>query len=193
MKCNNLELIDLPVVFDLDELIAWSDGNRSLAITRLHRWEINFLVQRFKQDSFVYFNLKKDPAAPVKFSDHAMIKAYPGAMIAGVSALHRAGWTTQIPAKTEFLVDQSSVDDSETFSSFSLMPRTDYKLGILRSHVLPGDVPVLEPAWALADLLLHDLWRPSEDDLEMDEIEHERPRIEQAFHVLGVPIEKLPG
>lgn len=192
MKCNSLELTDLPVVFDLDELIEWSDGDRNLAITRLHRWEINAFVQRFKQDSFVYFNLKKDPAAPLRFSDHAMIKAHPDAMIAGVSALHRAGWTTQIPAKTELVINQSSCGDADGVASFSLMPRSEDHLEILKSKVLPGDVPVLEPAWALADLLLYDLWHPSEDDLEMDEIEQAMCEIEEAFKTLGVSLDRLP-
>lgn len=97
-------------------------------------------------------------------------------VLGGVSALHLSDWTDRVPARMEFLIERSRVD-SDTLSDipesqfFERDPQ--YFERFIRPNCRSLDsnpIPVLAPAWALADAWKSGEWRPGPDDLEVDDI-----------------------
>jgi len=118
-------------------------------------------------------------------------------VIGGVSALYLSDWTDRVPSNMEFLVKQDpaalhALGDLPESRFFEREP--DYFDQFIRPncHCLGGNpIPVLSPAWALADAWRSGEWRPGPDDLECDDIIESGALadISTAFNAMGI---KLP-
>lgn len=119
-------------------------------------------------------------------------------VIGGVSALYLSDWTDRVPASMEFLVEKDRVDartleDIPESRFFERDPQ--YFDRFIRPncrHIGDNPMPVLAPAWALADAWRSGEWRPGPDDLDCDDISSagSLADISVAFSALGI---ELPG
>lgn len=103
-----------------------------------------------------------------------LLRVFSSAIIIGVEALRRAGWTTQIPTRSEVAVDM--VEGAPSLDLFILEPRLPVWFASVQDHLI-GDrnlgVPWLAPAWALADMLHRQAWGNCglwPDDIEWDAV-----------------------
>lgn len=175
----------LPDVFTTKTLAAHLEGNAKVASVLLSRWRAEGLIRSLGPRVGVHFNLLRKPDAEDTLKLDAIAWLFPGAVIAGASAVHAAGWTTQIPSALEIMVpDRRSLPEIEgcrlstrPLSWFDKAPR----LG-------SGNLPMISPAFALADLWVSGDWRAEPDDLEWDLIDMQDLRA--AFAVFG---EEIPA
>jgi hypothetical protein len=143
-------LLGLPGVFrgaDLTVRFQWTSKTASQYI---YLWKNRGLIDGLGGHSDVFVNLL---AARPPDWEKALLAAMPSAVAIGVDALRQAGWTTQIPARPEIAVNASR--PVFTASRFEVLPRCPEWFGLASSGILRGDglLPVLRPAWALADML----------------------------------------
>ena len=184
-------LQDLPEVFTTKALASRLGGDMRLTSVYIHRWRTEGLISSMGPRAGLHFNLARNPKAEEELRMEALAYLFPGAMIAGVSAVHAAGWTTQIPSETEIMVPMRRSFPS--VDGFSIEGRGRDWLNEARRHIArPGPVPMVEPAFALADLWQTGSWRPDPDDLEWDIIDG--AALKAAFQSLGneVPDAWLP-
>ena len=160
-------LRDLPTLFrggDLTRRFGWTSKTAS---QYLYLWKNRGLVQGLGGHSDVYANLLTS-AHPDW--EGAVVIAMPSAVLIGIEALRRAGWTTQ-------LVQRPTVAVKSGYPMF----KTDHFDVVTRDphwfdQAAPGiegstaeGLRALRPAWALADLLHHTGWVHS--GLSPDDIE----------------------
>lgn len=164
-------LRQLPPVFTLHTAAAIMGCDPNMASTYVKRWKDSGLCSSLGNRSGVHYNLLVDPHGPSTRRMEAISLVYPGAILGGVSALHLAGWTTQIPTADHIIcpprrslpdVDGviATTRDAEWFAmAASYLPKT-------------GDtfVPALHPAFALADCIKTDSWVPDVDEIEWDQV-----------------------
>lgn len=166
-----VRLQSLPPVFlgaDLTIRFRWTSKTAS---QYLYLWKRRGLVQGLGGHSDVYANLLTNPTPNW---EKALLTAMPSAVTIGVEALRQAGWTTQVPQRPTVSVNaKQSVFSVE---AFEITPR-DPRWFDAASNGIEGDralgLPVLRPAWALADMLRTHGWGKCglwPDDLDLDEI-----------------------
>ena len=147
-------LQSLPAIFrgaDLTVRFGWASKTAS---HYLYLWKRRKLVEGFGGHSDVFANLLMThaPAAQPDW-EAALRAAMPSAVVTGVEALRRAGWTTQVPARPSVAVN--TAQPVYKTPHFDVSPRpaawfTRIRAGCVKEA---GTLPLLKPAWALADLL----------------------------------------
>ncbi|MGH8227197.1 MAG: hypothetical protein ACREU3_04710 [Steroidobacteraceae bacterium] len=158
---------DLPALFrggDLTRRFGWTSKTAS---QYLYLWKRRGLVQGLGGHSDVYANLL---ASRHPDWEGAVVIAMPSAVLVGIEALRRAGWTTQLVQRPTVAVKSGyPVFKTEHFDVVSRDPRWF-------DQVAPGiegspdeGLRSLRPAWALADLLHPAGWKHS--GLSPDDIE----------------------
>lgn len=170
----------LPDVFTTKTLAAHFEGNAKVASVFLNRWRTEGLITSLGPRVGVHFNLLRRPDAEEALKLDTIAWLLPGAVIAGASAVHAAGWTTQIPSALEIMVpDRRSLPEidgcrlaSRPLAWFERLEARD-----------PGRLSMAPPAFALADLWVSGDWRADPDDLEWDLIDPSDLR--SAFAALG--------
>jgi hypothetical protein len=144
-----VRLQSLPPVFrgaDLTVRFGWTSKTAS---QYLYLWKKRGLVQGLGGHSDVFANLL---TAPTPDWEKALLMAMPSAVLVGIEVLRRAGWTTQIPRCPDVAVAARD-------RCFSVHPFTvEYRAAGWFEIVRPGigraaGLPMLRPAWALADML----------------------------------------
>ena len=160
-------LRDLPALFrggDLTRRFSWTSKTVS---QYLYLWKRRGLVQGLGGHSDVYANLL---ASRHPDWEAALVMAMPSAVLIGIEALRRAGWTTQLVQRPTVAV-KSGYPTFKT-GHFDLVTRDPYWF----DQAAPGiegsaaeGLRTLRPAWALADLVHHTRWEHS--GLSPDDIE----------------------
>ncbi|MDR3323759.1 MAG: hypothetical protein LBS89_06115 [Zoogloeaceae bacterium] len=105
----------------------------------------------------------------------ALKMAMPSAVIVGIEALRQAGWTTQIPQRPAVAVRRlRSGNLFYHVEPFEVAQRGTAWFTVSKPGYSPEprSVPILRPAWALADLLREQDW--GQFGLWPDDIEWER-------------------
>lgn len=141
----------LPAVFRGVDLTVRFQWTSKAASQYLYLWKQRGLVEGLGGHSDVFCNLLRNPDGDW---DRALIMAMPSAVIVGVDALRRHGWTTQIPVKPTVAV-RASQRVFKT-SRFEVLPRPAQWFEAIEPALHsaePGALNWLPPAWALADLL----------------------------------------
>ena len=144
-------LRDLPALFrggDLTRRFGWTSKTAS---QYLYLWKRRGLVQSLGEHSDVHANLPTDRHPGW---EGAVVMAMPSAVLVGIEALRRAGWTTQLVQRpTIALKAGHPLFKTEHFEIVARDPRWF-------EQVAPGidgspdeALRTLRPAWALADLL----------------------------------------
>lgn len=120
-------------------------------------------------------------------------------VIGGVSALYLSDWTDLVPSSTEFVVNRDAVghrqmahmQESRFFERDQAYFEQFIRPNSIRLDNSP--IPVLSPAWALADAWLSGDWRPGPDDLEYEALIDSGAidEIKLAFKTLGVDIPRF--
>jgi hypothetical protein len=160
-------LRDLPALFrggDLTRRFGWTSKTAS---QYLYLWKRRGLVQGLGGHSDVYANLL---ASRHPDWEEAVVMAMPSAVLVGIEALRRAGWTTQLLQRPTVAVKSGHpVFKTDHFDLVTRDPRWF-------DQVAPGiegrageGLRTLRPAWALADLLDRMGWEHS--GLSPDDIE----------------------
>lgn len=163
-------LKDLPEVFTLKTAADALGCTPRMASTYIARWKEAGMAASLGPRAGVHFNLVRNPDAASEHRMAAVALLFPGAVIGGVSAVHAAGWTTQFPRQTEIMIPNCrsfpQVEDAE------IQTRSLRWMRAARSWVRQaGDVPWLDPAFALADCVASGNWVPDPDDIEWDEVD----------------------
>lgn len=175
-------LRNLPEVFTTHTLSAHLDGDSALASVYLNRWKEEGLVASLGRRAGVHFNLVRNPNAQTDNQLDAIGLLLPGAVIGGASAIHAAGWTTQFPRQLEVLAQPRR--SYPAIHNVTVSKRSKTWFAIARDHLRgDGPLPLLEPAFALADAWINKSWRPDPDDLEWDLVDTNR--LEMCFAEFG--------
>lgn len=186
----------LPSVFRGADLTLRFQWTSKTASQYLYLWKKRGLVRSLGGHSDVHANLLANPAPDW---GKAVLIAMPSAVIIGLDALRQAGWSTQVTHRP--VVAVNSTQPMYNVEPFEIAPR-DPKWFSAVSEGIRGDrsqgLPVLRPAWALADMI-HDhgwgkggLWQ---DDIDPDEItKHDEADWQaacSAFSLKGMPLTEL--
>ncbi len=182
-------LMSLPALFrgaDLTVRFRWTSKTAS---QYLYLWRQRGLVQPLGGHSDVHANLLKDP---VPDWQRAVLMAMPSAVVVGVEALRCVGWTTQIQRRPDIAVN--GTHRIFGIDPFVALPRTPEWFEAVRPGIRrgpPDTLPVLRPAWALADMLQTQGWGKCglwPDDVYWDEAgEQDRDDWRLAAAAMGVP------
>jgi len=164
-------LRDLPALFrggDLTRQFGWTSKTAS---QYLYLWKRRGLVQSLGGHSDVYANLL---ASRHPDWEGAVVIAMPSAVLIGIEALRRAGWTTQLLQRPTIAVKFSSpMFKTDHFEVVNRDPHWFNQVApAIEGHPREG-LRILRPAWALADLLYHGGWE--ESGLSPDDIEWSQP------------------
>lgn len=159
-------LLSLPGLFSGKDLTVRFQWTSKAASQYLYLWKKRGLVQSLGGHSDIFANTLVQPRPDW---EAALRLAMPSAVIAGVEALRRGGWTTQVPSQPEVFVQAGQPRYS--VERFTLKPKParwfeDSRPGI-RDHCL-------QPAWALADMLKNAGWRDT--GLQPDDLDWGRVR-----------------
>lgn len=141
-------LRSLPPLFRGADLTVRFQWTSKAASQYLYQWRRRGLVAGLGGHSDVFANLLVQPQPDW---EAALQLAVPGAVLVGIKALRRAGYTTQIPARPTFAIPPDG--PRYTVEPFLLTPRparwfAASRAGI-KEHALIG-------AYALADLLIQE-------------------------------------
>lgn len=167
-----VRLQSLPPVFRGSDLTIRFQWTSKTASQYLYLWKRRGLVMGLGGHSDVYINLLTNP---VPDWGRAVMAAMPSAVIIGIEALRQAGWITQVPHRPTVAVNaRQRVFSIEPFEIAVRNPRWFewVNSGIQNDRAL--SLPVLRPAWALADMLCTSGWGECglwPDDIEWDQIE----------------------
>ncbi|KKN90428.1 hypothetical protein LCGC14_0227970 [marine sediment metagenome] len=172
-------LRELPDVFTLNTAAALLKLEPGNASTYIARWKESGLVSSLGPRTGVHFNLLKNPLADKELRMEAIAYLFPGAVIGGVSAVHAAGWTTQFPRQTEIMIPKRRSFPAVEDAAISMRP-LPWMRAAKNWVSQEGVVPWLNPAFALADCIDQNIWRPDPDDIEWDEVNVADLRL--AFH-----------
>lgn len=160
-------LRDLPALFrggDLTRRFGWTSKTAS---QYLYLWKRRGLVQGLGGHSDVYANLLagRDPDW-----EGAVVIAMPSAVLIGIEALRRAGWTTQLVQRPTIAVKSGCpMFQTEHFDAVNRDPHWFDQVAPGIEGSPDAGLRTLRPAWALADLLHHAGWEHgglSPDDIE---------------------------
>lgn len=170
-------LLNLPEVFTLAEMRRLDVSlTGQAAYTFLHRAREAARIARVGERAGAYYNLVRDPAAPVNRKLEATRKLYPSAVLGGAAVLHAAGWVTQIPQRYLVMVlgrpSVKTIDGVDIVMRNQRWYQTQSELGnLVNEYDSPFGITSLTPRAALEDARkFKDSWVPDEDDLDIDEI-----------------------
>ncbi len=119
-------LRSLPRVFDITELAETMGWSRKAAIVAALRWKDDNAVEPLGDKLGIYFNLIKDTDAVHNCMLNALVKLNDPkpVVLGGITALNRAGWTTQISPTCEVIVPVRRGDETVPLTSKAhLLPR----------------------------------------------------------------------
>jgi hypothetical protein len=160
-------LRDLPALFrggDLTRRFGWTSKTAS---QYLYLWKRRGLVQGLGGHSDVYANLL---AGRHPDWEGAVVMAMPSAVLVGIEALRRAGWTTQLVQRPTVAVKSGCpVFKTDHFDPVTRDPHWFDQVASGIEGSPDEGLRTLRPAWALADLLHHRGWEHcglSSDDIE---------------------------
>lgn len=184
-----------PEIFTGSELIVLFGWRSAIASSYLAGWRRAGLVQSLGGRSDVHMNLVRNPQVSPEL---ALRRAFPMAIKVGVDRLRAAGWTTQIPARPEVAIPQSSARYS--VEGFELTTRPDKWVQTVKpgTDAAYDGVDGLRPAWALADMMaraqdrrVRNAWLPDPEDLDLPEPGHAKTDRDitaalRAFHLPAV-------
>ncbi len=186
-------LRNLPALFrggDLTRRFGWTSKSAS---QYLYLWKRRGLVQALGGHSDVYANLlvSRHPDW-----DAAVVMAMPSAVLIGIEALRRAGWTTQISQRPTVAVRAGHA--LFTMDHFEVISRGASWFDEIAPGIA-GDsregLPTLRPAWALAEQLRDTGWGRAglwPDDVEWSQISRADERDwRAACTALGLPATAL--
>ena len=179
-------LLELPEVFTTNTLAATIGGDMKSASVYLNRWRSEGLISSLGPRVGVHFNLLRNPDAEKDLWIEAVHHVFPGAVIAGVSAVHAAGWTTQIPYSVEVMIPPRRTAPEINDARIMTRPVAWFKEARKKPQRL-GVIPTVDPAFALADLWHKNEWRPDADDLEWDMIPGDKLRAAFAHFDIEIP------
>lgn len=159
-------LLSLPALFSGRDLTVRFQWTSKAASQYLYLWKKRGLVKPLGGHSDVFANTLVQPQPDW---DAALRLAMPSAVVVGIEALRRAGWTTQVPHLPEVVVQAGG--PRYAIEHFTVKPKPapwfeDSRPGI-QDHCL-------SPAWALADMLNGAGWRDT--GLQPDDIDWDRVR-----------------
>lgn len=182
-------LRELPALFrggDLTRRFGWTSKNAS---QYLYLWRRRGLVQALGGHSDIYSNMLVSRHSDW---DRALIMAMPSAVLIGIEALRREGWTTQVPQRSTVAVKSGlPVFKTDRFEVITRAPRWFNRIapGIVSGSW--DELPVLRPAWALADQLKDLGWGRgglTPDDIEWPQVSKADERDwRAACDALGLP------
>lgn len=182
-------LMQMPAVFTLNTLVRWTGLSRDAAKVTVSRWAARGLLELAGPRSGIYFNRVVDPAGHQATPVKALVMLYPSATLCGVSVLHAAGWTTQIPSSLHVAIEAQP--SYAQINGVVMWPRPVSWFQAMKAvgawydeDGAADDMPTyglraLQPAWALADLYADAEaggadttgrgrpWAPDEDDLDI--------------------------
>lgn len=163
-------LQELPAIFRGADLTVRFQWTSKTASQYLYLWKRRGLVDALGGHSDVFANLLADKRPDW---DKALQVAMPSAVLIGIEALRRVGWTTQIPQCASVAVD--TTQSVFSIERYEILPRSPEWFAITRQGVTSdaGGLPQLRPAWALADLLCSAKWGDCglwPDDIEWSEM-----------------------
>ncbi len=160
-------LRDLPALFrggDLTRRFGWTSKTAS---QYLYLWKRRGLVQGLGGHSDVYANLL---ASRHPDWEGAVAMAMPSAVLIGIEALRRAGWTTQLVQRPTVAVKSGHpMFKTDHFDVVTRNPHWFDRVAPAIDGSAREGLRILRPAWALADLLHHAGWEHS--GLSPDDIE----------------------
>jgi hypothetical protein len=164
-------LRSLPDVFRGSDLTVRFGWTSKTASQTLYQWKQRDLVGALGGHSDVFVNLMANPHPQW---EKAMRLAMPTAVIVGLEALRQAGWSTQVPHRPSVAVSREQ--SVFTVNPYEVEPRAPAwfqtaAAGIVKNPA--GGLPILKPAWALADLLRQHAWGDFglwPDDIEWSEV-----------------------
>lgn len=159
-------LMSLPALFSGKDLTVRFQWTSKAASQYLYLWKKRGLVQPLGGHSDVFANTLVQPRPDW---EAALRLAMPSAVIAGIEALRRSGWTTQMPSQPEVYVQAGQPRYS--VGRFNVKPKPADWFEASRSGIRDQ---CLQPAWALADLLKSAGWRDA--GLQPDDLEWGRVR-----------------
>lgn len=165
-------LRSLPEAFTLAGFRRLTGYSQSAAAVCLHRWKKKDLIEPAGERAGIYFNKLKRAQPDTSLRVAALLFEYPSAMLSGESALHAAGWITQIPARLTVTVLRRPTYVS--FHGFEIRGRPLSWFKAVHNAVnAPQNEPIygmraLPPALALVDLYIDRKgWHPDPDDLDI--------------------------
>ena len=147
-------LRELPPLFrgaDLTTRFQWDSKTVS---QYLYLWKNRNLVQSLGGHSDVFANVLTS-ANPNW--EKALLMAMPSAVIIGIEVLRRAGWTTQIPTRPCVAVNPKHPVFNTDWFDVQARPLSWF-VTVAAGIIQEGALPMLAPAWALADMLKQDGW-----------------------------------
>lgn len=174
-------LAEMPGVVSLGDVAMELGISRGHASTCLHRWIQAGHLERFS--SGLCFNLVQDRDARAHHLGDALKRLLmrPFIMVGG-GALYHGGWTNQVHEGIEIAApfSRDNMRVPQTSCGVRIVPRREADFLELYQHQNPDasgwqDVPVLDPAWAIADASLSGRWFFSREhptrDIPPDEID----------------------
>lgn len=182
-------LRDLPPLFrggDLTRRFGWTSKSAS---QYLYLWKRRGLVQSLGGHSDVYANLL---ASLHPDWERAVVMAMPSAVLVGIEAMRREGWTTQVTRRPSLAVKTGDpVFKTNRFEVLRRTPRWFDQVAPGIAGDSQGNLRVLRAAWALADQLTHGGWEQgglAPDDIDWAQISSADERDwRAACEALGVP------
>lgn len=176
----------LPEVFTLDAAAASLGCGPRMALTHVEQWRNRGLVASSCPRVGIHFNLLRNPRAIEERRMEALALLLPGAVVGGPSAVHGAGWTTQIPRRIDIMVP--SRPSFPELDGIDIHGRPQPWVETAKNWIaLPGPVPWLDPAYALADCVDQGIWTPDPDDIEWDEVDPATLRRAFEHFALDIP------
>ncbi len=182
-------LRSLPALFSGKDLTVRFQWTSKAASQYLYLWKKRGLIQPLGGHSDVFSNTLVQPQPDW---EAALRLAMPSAVIAGIEALRRGGWTTQVPSHPEVFVQAGQPRYS--VGRFAIKPRPaswfEASQPGIRDHCL-------QPAWALADLLTSNGWPDAglqPDDLDWAGVrKRDQTQFAAACRAYGLNLSVLTG
>ena len=184
----------LPEVFTGSELTVLFGWKSAIASSYLAHWRRAGLIKSLGGRSDVHMNLLANRQVNPEL---ALRRAFPRAVKVAVDVLRAAGWTTQIPARPEVAVPQSSSRYSIT--SFELTTRSDKWFSVVQPGIERGvhGIDRLKPAWALVDMIhrardrrIKHAWLLDPEDLDLESVRNNK-HLATALQAFDLPADCL--
>lgn len=186
-------LRELPEIFtgsDVTILFGWTS---QIASTYLANWRRSRLIKSLGGRSDVHMNLVRNPRPNPEV---ALRRVFPYAVRIGVDVLRQAGWTTQIMQEPEVAILRGQ---SYAVEGFTLTIRPENWFQKVQNAVQDDNVAlrVLQPAWALADMIarakdrrVSDAWLLAPDDIDLEAAAAD-PQMSEARRAFGLRAKDL--
>jgi len=188
-----VRLQSLPSVFRGADLTVRFQWTSKAASQYLYLWKRRGLVRGLGGHSDVYANLLTNPHPNWA---QALLAAMPSAVVIGIEALRQAGWTTQVPQRPGVAINAKQPVYS--IEPYEVMVRDAKWFETVRAGISSDSanaLPVLKPAWALADMLRDQGWGKCglwPDDIAWSETtEQDEQDWQTACHAFDLPQTKL--